>query len=187
MIEDVNLILDMAQEAMADSVKHLETELLKIRAGKANPILLEGVKVEYYGSQVPLNQVANVNTLDPRTLSIQPWERTMIEPIERGIINSNLGFAPQNNGESILINIPPLTEERRKILSKQAKAEGENAKVSIRNARRDANDAIKKLQKDGLPEDVAKKSEDDIQKYTDQFIKKVDGLVEKKETDIMTV
>ncbi|MCI5058888.1 MAG: ribosome recycling factor [Flavobacteriales bacterium] len=187
MNEEVDLAIDVAKEAMSNSIQHLEAGLVKIRAGKATPSMLDSVKIDYYGSTVPLTQAANVNTLDARTLTIQPWEKSLIEEIERGIINANLGLAPQNNGESILINVPALTEERRKDLVKQAKAEGENAKVSIRNARRDANDAIKKLLKDGLGEDMAKDAEDSIQKQTDSFIAQVDTLVAAKEKDIMTV
>lgn len=187
MIEDVDLILDMANESMTSTIEHLEAELLKIRAGKASPSMLDSVKIDYYGSIVPLSQAANVNTLDARTLTIQPWEKSLIEEIERGIINANLGLAPQNNGESVLINIPVLTEERRKDLVKQAKAEGENSKVGIRNSRREANDAVKKMLKDGLAEDMAKDAEDRVQKQTDAFIAKVDALVAAKEKDIMTV
>lgn len=181
------MTMDMTKESMESSIKHLETELLKIRAGKANPDMLGSVMVDYYGGMVPITQVANVNTLDARTLSIQPWEKATLEPIEKGIINANLGLNPQNNGESILINIPVLTEERRKDLVKKAKAEGENAKVSIRNARREANEQIKSFQKDGLPEDAAKRAEEDIQKLTDTFIQKVDKHLDAKEKDIMSV
>ncbi len=187
MNDEIELILDMVKDSMNESIKHLEHELVKIRAGKASPVMLESVRVDYYGSQVPLSQVANINTLDARTISVQPWEKGMIEPIQKGIINSNLGLAPQNNGEQILLSIPPLTEERRKILVKQAKNEGENAKVSIRSSRKDANDQLKKLLKDGLPEDVIKSAEDSVQKITNDFIQKADNLVEKKEKDIMTV
>ncbi len=187
MTEEVNLILDMTKESMHHALTHLETELSKIRAGKASPMLVDSVKVEYYGSLVPLTQVANINTIDARTLSIQPWEKGLLDKIERGIINANIGLAPQNNGDFVILSIPPLTEERRKGLVKQAKNEGETAKVSIRTARKEANDAIKKEQKDGLPEDMAKRAEEDIQKTTDEFIKKTDLLVEKKEKDIMTV
>lgn len=187
MSEELGLIIDLTKDTMAEALGHLETGLTKIRAGKASPSLLEAVKVEYYGSMVPLHQVANINTMDARTLSVQPWEKGMIEPISKGIINSNLGLAPQNNGEQVILSIPPLTEERRKNLVKTAKGEGEQAKVSVRNARKEANDAIKKLQKDGVSEDLCKKLEDDIQKVTDDFIKKIDLLVDKKEQDIMTV
>jgi len=187
MIEEVNLALEMTKESMAESMSHLEKGLIKIRAGKATPSMLDSVTVEYYGGNVPLSQVASVGTLDARTITIKPWEKEVIPEIERGIINSNLGFAPQNNGESILINIPPLTEERRIQLVKQAKAEGENAKVSIRSFRKDANDTVKKYQKDGLPEDNAKDAEAQVQKLTDEFIAKIDSLVSNKEKDIMTV
>ena len=154
MTEELDMVMDMAKESMSSAIDHLGQELTKIRAGKATPSMLDSVSVDYYGSMTPLSQVANVNTLDARTLSIQPWEKTMLEEIERGIINANLGLAPQNNGESILINVPQLTEERRRDLVKQAKAVGEHAKVSIRNSRKDANDEVKKLKNDGLPEDL---------------------------------
>ncbi len=187
MNEELNMIFDMAKESMQGSIQHLANELLKIRAGKASPAMLDGIFVEYYGSSTPLNQVANVNTPDARTLTVQPWEKSMLEPIEKAIINSNLGLNPQNNGDIIIINIPTLTEERRRTLLKQAKAEGENAKVGIRNARKDANDEVKRLQKDGLPEDMAKDAEEEVQKITNSFSNKVDELIEKKEKDIMTV
>jgi ribosome recycling factor len=187
MQEEIELILDSAKESMAKSIKHLEDALVKIRAGKASPAMLDGVMVEYYGSMTLLNQVSNVNTPDARTISIQPWEKAMLEPIERAIINANLGLNPQNNGELIIISVPPLTEERRKDLVKKVKAEAEDAKVGIRNARRDANDEIKKLEKDGLSEDLAKDAEGEVQKLTDQFSQKVDNEVDRKEKDIMTV
>lgn len=187
MEEELEFILDATKEAMTGSIKHLEKELMKIRAGKANPSMLDSVSVDYYGALTPLNQVANVNTMDARTLSIQPWEKSMLEGIEKAIINSNLGLNPQNNGETILINIPALTEERRRDLVKMAKAEGEYARVGIRNSRKEANDGIKKLQKDGLSEDLCKNQETEIQKLTDSFNKKVDDLVAAKEKDIMTV
>jgi len=187
MQEEINFILDTAKESMDKSVKHLENALLKIRAGKASPAMLDGVMVDYYGSLTPLNQVSNVNTPDARTLSVQPWEKAMLEPIERAIINANLGLNPQNNGELVMINVPPLTEERRKDLVKKVKAEAEDAKVGIRNARKDANDEVKKLEKDGLSEDLSKDAEDDVQKLTNQFVQKVDNEVERKEKDIMTV
>ena len=187
MDEELELIYSEATSQMEDAIKHLGDELAKIRAGKANPSMLDGIMVEYYGSMTPLNQVANVNTPDARTLSIQPWEKSMLQEIERSIINSNLGLNPQNNGDLIMINIPTLTEERRLGLVKQAKAEGEHAKVSIRNARKDANDEIKKLKNDGLPEDAQKDAEDEVQQITNKFSSKVDDLVERKEKDIMTV
>lgn len=187
MEEEIDLILDSAKELMDKAIDHLEKELTKIRAGKANPSMLDGIMVDYYGSQTPLQQVANVGTLDARTLTIQPWEKATLEPIERAIINSNLGLNPQNNGEMILINIPQLTEERRKDLVKQTKAEAEHAKVSIRNARKEANDEVKQLQKDGLAEDQAKSVEDEIQELTNKYTAKVDHVLELKEKDIMKV
>ncbi len=187
MNEELDLIFDEAKEAMEKALHHLENELRKIRAGKAHPMMLEGVKVDYYGSLVPLSQVANINTLDGRTLSVQPWEKNMLEPITSAIMNANLGLNPQNNGEVVLINIPPLTEERRKGLVKQAKAEGEHAKVGIRNARKHANEEVKKLKNEGLPEDDMKRAEDKIQKLTDDYVAKVDALVAAKEKDILTV
>jgi ribosome recycling factor len=187
MTEEINMILDMAKESMSSSIEHLSDELTKIRAGKASPSMLDSVSVDYYGTKTPLSQVANVNTLDARTLTIQPWEKPMIEEIEKAIINSNLGLNPQNNGESIMINVPQLTEERRRGLVKQAKAAGEHDKVSIRNARKDANDEVKKLNNDGLPEDIGKAAETSIQSVTDEYTKKIDDLVSAKEKDIMTV
>ncbi|MAC93964.1 MAG: ribosome recycling factor [Flavobacteriales bacterium] len=187
MEEEIDLILESAKESMDKAIDHLEKELTKIRAGKANPSMLDGILVEYYGSNTPLQQVANIGTLDARTLTVQPWEKATLEPIERAIINSNLGLNPQNNGEMILINIPQLTEERRKDLVKQAKAEAEHAKVSIRNARKEANDEVKKLQKDGLAEDQAKGIEEEIQELTDKYVAKVDHILELKEVDIMKV
>ena len=187
MNEEIEITLELAKEAMEGSMKHLENGLTKIRAGKATPSMLDSVTVEYYGSQVPMSQVANVNTLDGRTLSVQPWEKGILENIERGIINANIGLNPQNNGEMIMINVPALTEERRRDLVKQAKGEGEHARVSLRNARKDANDEVKQLQKDGMAEDAAKRAEDSIQKLTDEFTTKVDRQVEAKEKDIMTV
>ncbi|PLX12013.1 MAG: ribosome recycling factor, partial [Marinilabiliales bacterium] len=166
---------------------HLELELGSLRAGKANPRMLDTVTVDYYGNQTPLNQVANIGTPDPKTIAIQPWEKTMIEPIERAIINANLGFAPMNNGELIRISIPALTEERRKTLVKQVHMEGENARISIRSARKDANDEIKQLEKDGLSEDASKTASDEIQKVTDSYGEKIDQVVKAKEEDIMKI
>lgn len=188
MNEEIQMILDLAKESMAGSIEHLEKELTKIRAGKANPSMLDTVKVEAYGSLSPLNQVANVNTLDARTLSVQPWDKSMLEGIERAIINGNLGLNPQNNGEMIIINIPTLTEERRRDLTKNAKAAGEHAKVGIRNARKAANDEAKKMEKDGdISEDMQANAEGDVQALTDSYITKVDALVTAKEKDVMTV
>ncbi|PCJ84934.1 MAG: ribosome recycling factor [Flavobacteriales bacterium] len=187
MNEEVNMILDLAREAMDSAITHLENELIKIRAGKANPNMLDSVTVDYYGSNMPLNQIANVKTLDARTLVVQPWEKPMLDEIQKAIQTSNLGIAPQNNGEMIIISIPHLTEERRISLVRQGKSEGENAKVSIRNARRDANEEIKKLEKDNLSEDNAKDAEDEVQKFTNEYGEKVDKLVGAKEKDIMTL
>ena len=187
MNEEVTFILDSAKEAMDSAMAHLDMQLQKVRAGKANPMMLSRVVVDYYGALTPIGQVANINALDGRTLAVQPWEKSMIEEIEKGIVHANLGLNPQNNGETILINIPALTEERRKDLSKQAKAEGEDAKVGIRNARKEANDEIKKLKVAGLSEDLAKDAEDSIQKITNTYTAKIEALIDAKEKDIMTV
>ena len=187
MDEEIQFILDSAREAMESAMSHLDNQLQKIRAGKATPLMLSSVKVDYYGTLTPLQQVANVSAIDGRTLSIQPWEKSILEETERAIINANLGLNPQNNGELIMINVPALTEERRRDLSKQAKAEGEHAKVGIRNARKDANDEIKKLKDDGLSEDLTKDAEASVQKITDNFVSKIDALIAAKEKDIMTV
>jgi ribosome recycling factor len=187
MSEDLKFVLENAKESMESAVSHLENELQKIRAGKANPAILNDVLVDYYGSKTPLNQVANINTQDARTLVVQPYEKSMLTPIEKGIQLANLGLNPQNDGILIRIAIPPLTEERRKDLVKKAKAEGENAKVGLRSARKEANEEIKKLQKDGLAEDEAKTAEEKIQKITDEYGAKVDKHLEAKEKEIMTV
>ena len=187
MKEDIELIKDLAKEHMDNAIKHLDTELLKIRAGKATPSMVDSVYVDYYGVHTPLNQVSNVNTPDGRTISIQPWEKPMLEIIERAIINANLGLNPQNNGEMIMINVPALTEERRIDLMKQAKNEGENAKISIRNSRKEAMDEIKKLVKEHFSEDLAHDTEEEVQKLTDSYITRVDDKLVKKEEDIMTV
>ena len=187
MNEEIEFILDAAKESMEGTITHLDGQLQKIRAGKANPMMLSKVMVECYGMLNPLNQVANVTALDGRTLSIQAFDKSNLEEIEKGIAHANLGLNPQNNGESILINIPALTEERRRDLSKQAKAEGEHAKVGVRNARRDANDEIKKLKTDGMSEDMAKGAEDEVQKLTDSYNSRIDAKIEVKEKDIMTV
>jgi len=172
---------------MQKAISHLEVELNKIRAGKASPAMLDGVMVDYYGAMTPLSQVASINTPEARTLVIQPWEKSLIKNIEKAIIDSNLGLAPSNDGIMIRISVPPQSEDRRKDLVKRAKAEGEHAKVGIRNLRRDANDNIKKLQKAGLPEDLAKDGEAKSQKITDDYITKVDKHLEAKEKDIMTI
>jgi ribosome recycling factor len=184
MNEEIEFILDTAKEAMSNAIAHLEKELRSIRAGKASPAMLGTVMVDYYGAQTPLGQVANVSTPDPRTLSIQPWEKNMLQPIEKAIQNANLGLNPMNNGDVILINVPPLTEERRKGLAKQAKAEAEHAKVGVRNARKDANNEIKKTD---VSDDMKKIAEDDVQKLTDAFVKKIDDVLAVKEKEIMTV
>ena len=183
-MENNQEIIDSAELNMMSAISHLETELAKIRAGKANPIMLKGVSVEYYGNMTPLNQVASVSTPNAQTISIQPWEKVMLEEIEKSIINSNLGLNPVNNGESILINIPPLTEERRVELTKLAKSESESAKVSIRNSRKDANNKIKALD---ISEDLKSNLEIDSQDLTDKYIKKVDEMFTLKEKDILTL
>ena len=184
MNEEIEFIIDAAKEQMESAIDHLIKELRTIRAGKATPAMLSTVMVEYYGSQTPLSQVANVNTPDARTISIQPWEKQLLQDIEKAIMIANLGFNPMNNGESIIINVPPLTEERRRELAKQAKAEAEHAKVGVRNARKDANNDVKKLD---ISEDLKKNTETDIQDLTDSYVKKIDDLYETKETEIMTV
>ncbi len=185
MNEDLQFILDTAKESMENALKHLEKQLTNIRAGKASPAMLGSVMVDYYGSQTPLGQVANVNTPDGRTITVQPWEKNMLQEIERGIMIANLGFNPMNNGDTIIINVPPLTEERRRDLAKQAKSETEDAKVGIRNARKDANNDIKKLE--DVSEDLKKNAEIDVQEMTNTYVKKVDGILENKEKEIMTV
>ncbi len=185
MNEDIQFILDTTKEAMDNAIKHLEKQLTNIRAGKASPAMLGSVMVDYYGSQTPLSQVANVNTPDGRTITVQPWEKNMLQEIERGIAYANLGFNPMNNGETIIINVPPLTEERRRNLAKQAKSEAEDAKISIRTARKDANNDIKK--NDDVSEDLKKNAEIDVQQMTDKYVKKVDEIFDNKEKEIMTV
>ncbi len=187
MDELVTMVLDETRAKMDKSIQHLENELAKIRAGKASPRILDGIMVEYYGVLTPLNQVSNIGTPDAKTVTIQPWEKNMIGPIEKAIMQANIGITPENNGEVIHLNIPPLTEERRLSLVKQVKNEGENTKIGVRNARRDANEELKQLQKDGLPEDEQKNGEADVQKLTDDFIEKIDTILEAKEKDIMTV
>ncbi len=184
---DVKKYLKDAEDKMQHSVAYLEETLDHIRAGKANPKILDGVKVEYYGSHVAISNVATVSTPDARTITIQPWEKSMFSVIERAIINSEVGIMPENNGEIIRLGIPPLTEDRRKALAKQAKQDAEQAKVGVRNARRDAIDSLKKAIKEGLAEDAEKDAENDVQKIHDRFIKKVDDLYAAKEKEIMTV
>ena len=185
MNEEIKFILDTTKEAMDAAMKHLEKQFVNIRAGKASPAMLGSVMVNYYGSQTPLNQVANVNTPDGRTITVQPWEKSMIQEIEKGIQIANIGFNPMNNGESIIINVPPLTEERRRDLAKQAKAEAEDAKIGIRSARKDANTEIKNLE--DVSEDLQKNAEIDVQQMTDKYVIKVDQFLEVKEKEIMTV
>ncbi len=184
MNEDIKFIVDTAKEAMGAAIKHLEKQLVNIRAGKASPAMLGSVMVDYYGSQTPLSQVANVNTPDGRTITVQPWEKSMLQEIERGIMFANLGFNPMNNGETIIINVPPLTEERRRDLAKQAKSETEDAKVGIRNARKEANSDIKNSD---ASEDLQKNAEIDIQSLTDSYVKRIDSILDHKEKEIMTV
>ncbi len=186
-MEEITMFLDEAQEMMDKSVRHLHAELGKIRAGKASPSMLDGIQVEYYGAPTPLNQVASVTTPDARTIFIKPWEKKVISDIERAIINSDLGLNPQNDGEQVIINIPVLTEERRQVLVKQARHEGEQARISIRNVRKEINDSLKQLQKEGAAEDDVKRAEDKVQEITDAHNKKVDEILAKKETEIMTV
>lgn len=185
MQEELDLFIDEAHEAMNGAIEHLKKMYLNIRAGKASPQMLGSVFVDYYGSQTPLSQVASINVPDARTLSVVPWEKNMLQPIEKAIMVADLGLNPMNNGESIMINIPALTEERRKDLAKQAKAEAEEAKISVRNARRDANNHIKKI--DGIAEDLVKIAEERVQKLTDKFVAKIDEIFSEKEAEIMKV
>jgi ribosome recycling factor len=187
MTEDVQMVMDEFKNANEKSIAHLKSELEKIRAGKATPSMLDSVTVDYYGAATPLAQVANISTMDARTITVQPWERNLLDEVARGIINSNLGFSPQNNGEMILINVPALTEERRRDLVKKAKAEGEHAKVAIRNNRKDAMDMMKDLKNDGLAEDIVKVGEAKIQDVTNSYVASIDSLIEIKEVDIMKV
>jgi ribosome recycling factor len=185
MNEEIDFILDSATEAMVNALKHLEKQFINIRAGKASPAMLGSVMVDYYGAQTPLAQVANVNTPDGRTITVQPWEKAMLQEIERAIMIANLGFNPMNNGETIIINVPPLTEERRRELAKQAKSEVEDAKISIRSARKDANSEIKNVE--DASEDVQKNAEMDVQQLTDAYVKKADDLYSAKEAEILKV
>jgi ribosome recycling factor len=187
MSDDLEFILEESQETMKKALGHLETELIRIRAGKANPQMLEGLTVDYYGALTALNQIANVSAIDARTLTIQPWEKNMLQPIERAIIAGNLGVNPQNDGNIIRLFMPPLTEERRKEFVKKANGEGEQAKVAVRSIRREAIEQIKKLQKDGLSEDEAKDAEKKIQELTDKYIVLVEKHLSSKEKEIMSV
>jgi ribosome recycling factor len=185
--EEVALTIELAEDSMKKAINHLEAELAKIRAGKANPQMLDGIVVDYYGSPTPISQVGNISVMDARTISIQPWEKNMLQPIERAIIASNIGINPQNDGNLIRLFLPPLTEERRRDLVKRSQGEGEHAKVAIRNIRRDAIESVKKAQKNGLSEDAAKDAENDIQELTNSYIILVDKHLASKEKDIMAV
>jgi len=187
MSEDISTIIAGTDEQMKKAINHLEAELIKIRAGKANPQMLDNIVVDYYGSPMPINQVANISVMDARTLTIQPWEKNMLQPIERSIINANIGVTPQNDGVIIRLFLPPLTEERRKELVKKCQAEGEHSKVAVRSIRRDAIENIKKLQKSGLSEDAAKDAEADVQQVTDKFISQIEKHLGIKEKEIMAV
>ena len=184
MEDELDFIIDSTKEGMDKAIEHLKKQLLNIRAGKANPAMLGGVLVEYYGAKTPLNQVANVSTPDARTISVQPFEKKLIPEIEKGIMQANLGFNPMNNGESVIINVPPLTEERRTQLVKQAKAEAEDAKIGVRNDRKAANNDLKKLD---ISEDLLKSAEADVQTLTDEHIEKIDAILVAKEKEIMTI
>ena len=187
MTEEISTIKAGAEDLMKKAINHLEAELIKIRAGKANPQMLDNIVVDYYGSPMPINQVANISVMDARTLTIQPWEKNMLQPIERAIINANIGVTPQNDGVIIRLFLPPLTEERRKELVKKCLAEGEHSKIAVRNIRRDSIESIKKIQKNGLSEDAAKDAETDVQHATDKFISQIEKHLVSKEKEIMAV
>ncbi len=184
---DVKALLAEARQQMDKAIEHFEYELSKIRAGRASAAMLDGIEVDSYGAKTPLNQLANVSTPDARTLSIQPWDKSLLQPIEKAILMANIGLTPQNDGKIIRLNVPPLTEERRKDLVKQSKAEAENCRISLRTIRRDILERVKKMQKDGLPEDTAKKTETDVQNIINDFSARVDKHIEVKEKEIMTV
>jgi ribosome recycling factor len=187
MEEDIELILEDAEDTMKKAINHLESELVKVRAGKASPNMLDGIMVEYYGAPTPINQVANISVLDARTLTVQPWEKATLPKIDRAIMGANIGVTPQNDGVQIRLFMPPLTEERRRELFKKATAEGEQGKVAVRNIRRDAIEQIKKLQKDGLSEDVAKDAEKTVQDLTDKYIALVEKHLAAKEKEMMVI
>ena len=187
MNEEVELITEETRDRMEKALSHLEHELARLRAGRSNPALLDGITVDYYGVNTPLNQVSNINTPDPKTILVQPWEKSMLGTIEKAIMAANIGLTPVNNGEIVRINIPPLTEERRHQLVKQVRNEGETAKISIRNARKWANDELKLLLKDGLPEDTEKDTETKVQDLTSEYNSKVDKVMDLKEEEVMTV
>ncbi|HSY61793.1 MAG TPA: ribosome recycling factor [Cytophaga sp.] len=185
--EELELVIDDAESSMKKAINHLEAELTKIRAGKANPSMIDGIFVEYYGNPTPISQVANVTILDARTISIQPWEKNMLQAIEKSILQANIGITPQNDGNQIRLFLPPLTEERRRELFKRASGEGEHSKVAIRNIRRDAIEEIKRLQKEGLSKDVAADAEESVQQTTDKYISLVDKHLAAKEKEMMAV
>jgi len=187
MLEDCQIVYDLAKESMEKSITHLEREFQNIRAGKASPDMLAGIMVDYYGAMTPINQTANITSPDPRQIIVQPWDKSVIGALEKAIMAANLGLNPKNEGEVLRIIVPSVTEERRIELVKQAKAEAEDTKIGIRNARRGGNDEAKSLEKEGIPEDDVKRLQDDIQKLTDEFAEKVDKLFEAKEKDIMTI
>ncbi len=187
MSEELDMLMEMSEDSMKGALLRLEKELAKIRAGRATPSMLDSIFVDYYGSGTPLAQVSNINTMDARTLTVQPWEKAMIDPICKGIIDANIGLNPQSNGDMVILHIPVLTEERRRDLVKKAKAVGEDAKVKVRSARKEANDEVKKMKNDGLSEDQAKMGEETVQKLTNRYVARVDDLVASKEADIMTV
>ncbi len=187
MTEEIEFILDSTKESMEGSIAHLEKSFTNIRAGKASPAMLGSVFVDYYGSATPLSQVSKISVPDARTITLQPFEKNMLQAIEKAIMIANLGFNPMNNGDVVIISVPPLTEERRRELAKQAKAEAEDAKIGVRNARKDANTDIKKLEKEGTSEDICKSAEDDVQNLTNAYIKKIDELLVEKEAEIMKV
>ncbi len=187
MTEEIDFILESTEESMNGTIAHLEKEFLNIRAGKASPAMLGGVFVDYYGSSTPLSQVSKISVPDARTITLQPFEKNMLQAIEKAILIANIGFNPMNNGDVIIISVPPLTEERRRDLAKQAKAEAEDAKIGIRNSRKDANTDIKKLEKEGTSEDICKSAEDEVQNLTNSYIKKIDELLAAKEAEIMKV
>ncbi len=186
-MSDVSSVINGTKEAMIKAMAHLEDELAKIRAGKANPTMLDSVSVDYYGTMTPIGQIANITASDAKTLTIQAWEKKMLNTIQTAIINSNLGYNPQNNGEMLLIALPALTEERRKEFVKKARIESENAKITVRNLRKDANERLKKLQKDGLSEDEIKVAEASVQKLTDEYVVRTDAIADAKEKEIMKV
>lgn len=187
MEEEVQMYLEETEDKMKSSISHLEGQLSRIRAGKASPNMIDSITVDYYGTETPLTQVANINTPDPKSILIQPWEKNLLGTIEKAILAANIGLTPNNNGEVIHINIPPLTEERRIQLVKQAKAEGEDSKIGLRNTRKWANDEFRQLQKEGLSEDRQKNAEQEVQNLTDDYSKKIDELISLKEKDILTI